>query len=143
MCTLKHWLHTLFCVPKTHKKGSKACPILTLLSVFFLQQLTSLYMSIIIIFSFFLNSRNTNSRRIAILNIPFRADKQKVYLVKLNKPLLGRPAIDNLQLIQRIQAVMPTQNPTKAFPNLKTLSHMHFAHLAGSQSPCLKLLKKN
>ena len=71
--------------------------------------------------------------------------KQKVYVVKeLNKPLLGRQAIDNLQLIQQIQAVMPTQNPTKAFPNLKTLSRMHFTHLTGSQSPRLiKLLKKN
>ena len=49
-----------------------------------------------------------------------REVEQEIYVVKqLHKPLLGRPAIEELSLLQRVRAIQEKgQNPIQQFPHL-------------------------
>ena len=58
----------------------------------------------------------------AILSRDSQQSKQDIYVAaKLHKPLLGRPAIEALGLVQRVRGVQAKQlNPIQQFPNLFT-----------------------
>ena len=71
--------------------------------------------------------------------------EQHCYVVTgLSKPLLGRPAIEQLNLLARVQAIEETLTPIQKFPKLftglgKLLGQYHIKLMEGSKPHSLNV----